>query len=84
VNRRFFTTLLIGKIPVIANASDNQSGIQKVEFYVDDDLKETVTTVPYSWTWSDRGNFFPYILRVDAYDNAGNKNSDELKLWKIF
>jgi hypothetical protein len=80
---RFLTTLVIGKIEVTANASDNQSGVQKVEFYVDEELKGTDATAPYSWTWSDRGNFFPYILKVVAYDNVGNQNSDELKVWKI-
>ncbi|HUT00629.1 MAG TPA: Ig-like domain-containing protein [Candidatus Thermoplasmatota archaeon] len=80
---RFLTTLVIGKIEVTANASDNQSGVQKVEFYVDEELKGIDVTAPYSWIWSDRGNFFPYILKVVAYDNVGNQNSDELKVWKI-
>jgi hypothetical protein len=81
--KKSFTTIAIGKIRVTALATDNQSGVQKVEFYVDDQLKETVTTGPYIWTWSDRGLFFPYVLKIIAYDNAGNQNSDELKVWKI-
>jgi hypothetical protein len=81
---KFFTTLAIGKIGVTVNASDNQSGIQKVEFYVDDQLKGTDITAPYYWTWSDRGLFFPYTLKVVAYDNGGNQNSEVLKVWKIF
>jgi hypothetical protein len=81
---KFFTTLVIGKIGVSAIATDNQSGIQKVEFYIDDKLKGTDITAPYNWTWSDRGLFFPYTLKVIAYDNGGNQNTDVLKAWKIF
>ena len=79
-----FTTIAIGKVLVSVLASDNQSGIQKVEFYVDDDYKTTVTAAPYEWRWSDRGLLFPYVLKVVAYDNYGNQNSADLKVWKIF
>jgi len=80
----FITTLVIGKIGVSADASDNESGVNRVEFYVDNDLKATRTTAPYNWTWTDRGLFFPYTLKVVAYDNAGNQNFTDLKVWKIF
>jgi hypothetical protein len=81
---KFFTTFIIGKIEVSVNATDNQSGIKKVEFYVEDQLKVTDTTAPYNWMWSDRVIFFPYTIKVIAYDNSGNQNSDIVKVWKIF
>jgi len=80
----FFTTLIIGKLTVTANATDNQSGINRVEFYVDTELKANDTTAPYEWTWTERGHFFPYVLKAIAYDNAGHHNSAEVKVWKIF
>jgi len=80
----FFTTLIIGKITVTVNAIDNQSGINRVEFYVDTELKANDTTAPYEWTWTERGHFFPYLLKAIAYDNAGHHNSAEVKVWKIF
>jgi hypothetical protein len=80
----FITTLIVGKIEVTATATDSQSGVSRVEFYIDDVLKANDTTAPYAWTWLERGFFFPYILQVIAYDNAGNQNSSELKVWKIF
>jgi len=73
----------MGKTKVSVEASDNQSGIQRVEFYVDDLLKQTVTSAPYNWTWTDRGLFFPYTLKAVAYDYYGNSNSDSIKVWKI-
>ncbi len=78
-----FTTVAIGKIMVSANATDDQSGIERVEFYVDEVLKATVYTAPYNWTWADRGLFFPYTLKVVAYDYYGNLNFMSLKVWKI-
>jgi hypothetical protein len=80
---KFFTTVAIGKIIVSVDATDNQSGIDRVEFYVDDEYKASVTSPPYNWTWTDRGLFFPYTLKVIAYDYAGNSNSDSMKVWKI-
>jgi hypothetical protein len=81
---KFFTTFIIGKIEISVNATDNQSGIMKVEFYVDDQLKGTDTTAPYDWIWSNRVIFFPYTIKAIAYDNGGNQNSDVVKVWKIF
>jgi hypothetical protein len=78
-----FTTVAIGKIVVSANATDDQSGIERVEFYVDDTLKTTVHSAPYTWKWTDRGLFFPYTLKVVAYDYYGNFNSTSVKVWKI-
>ena len=81
----FITTLIIGKLTVTANATDNQSGINRVEFYRDNELQATDTTAPYEWTWTERGHFFPYVLKAIAYDNAGHySNSAEVKVWKIF
>ncbi len=80
---KWFTTLLIGPAIVLANATDNQSGIQRVEFFVDEELFSTVYSPPYEWMWTERGLFFPYTLKVIAYDYAGNQNFDAMKVWKI-
>lgn len=77
------TTIAIGRIIVSVSASDNQSGIQRVEFYIDDELQRNVTSPPYEWRWNDRGFFFPYTLKVKAYDYAGNVKSDSMKVWKL-
>ncbi len=81
---RFFTTVAIGRIIVSVAASDPQSGIDRVEFYIDDGLKAVVTTPPYEWVWMERGLFFPYTLKVVVYDFAGNSQMDSMKVWKIW
>lgn len=82
----FYSTVIIRTINVTVNATDNQSGVgvNRVEFYVDDKLQYSDKTFPYYWIWSWPGHFHLYRLRVIAFDNAGNQNSDELWVWKIF
>ncbi|MBE3137458.1 MAG: DUF2341 domain-containing protein [Thermoplasmata archaeon] len=80
----FITTFVVGKIEVTATATDSESGVSRVEFYIDNELKANDTSAPYSWIWLEREFFFPCTLKVIAYDNAGNQNSSELKVWKIF
>ncbi|HEC81963.1 MAG TPA: hypothetical protein ENI42_06030, partial [Thermoplasmatales archaeon] len=76
-------TLVFGKITVEADAYDNQSGVNKVEFYLDGTLKSTDTTTPYSWTWKGVA-FFRHTIKAVAYDNAGNTASDETIVWRFF
>ncbi len=79
----FLNTLIIGKIDIEAIASDNISGIDKVEFYIDNELRSTVDIAPFIWTWAEIAIFSPYTINVVAYDYAGNQNSDTRKVWKI-
>jgi len=79
----FPITLLVGSIDVTADASDNDSGVASVLFYLDGNLMNTVTTPPYSWRWSDRG-FGRYTILVKAVDGAGNNMTGEMVVWKVF
>jgi len=75
-------TIVFGKITVIATATDNQSGVNRVEFWVDSDKRCNDTVAPYEWLWSEKG-IFQRTLKVVAYDNAGNSAEDSLTLWKV-
>jgi hypothetical protein len=79
----FIITLVFFAIDVEVGASDNDSGIAKVEFYIDDQYKANDTSAPYSWTWSEKSLFF-YTLKVSAYDNAGHRADKEITVWKFF
>ncbi len=65
------------------NATDDDSGIDRVEFYVNNQLLGNDTTAPYSWLWNQTA-FFRQILTVKAFDKAGNYNSKEIEVWKFF
>jgi hypothetical protein len=72
-------TIIFGDIEIKVEASDARSGIEKVEFILDDsdDPEYTDTQEPYSWTWS-KGSLLQHkhTIIVVAYDNAGNPNYD--------
>ncbi len=75
-------TIIIGKL-TISISSENPSDVTKVEFYINNKLKETLSAPPYAWVWSDR-LFGRYTVKTMAYDESGNVKKYELNLWKFF
>jgi hypothetical protein len=78
--------VILGFITIEVNATDDQSGVNKIDFYIDGVLKETDTIAPYSWTWSERTPFkFKHTIKVIATDNTlENTASAESVVWKFF
>ncbi|MCD6468271.1 MAG: hypothetical protein J7L32_03060 [Thermoplasmata archaeon] len=54
-NRRipFIGTIIIGSIDVEVNVTDD-GVVNHVEFYIDEDLKNSVATEPSTWIWSEK------------------------------
>jgi uncharacterized repeat protein (TIGR02543 family) len=84
-----FNTLMITfKIPIViqwitieVNASDNQSGINRVEFSIDGTVKGNDSSAPFAYNWSEikSGN---HTISVTAYDNAGNTATTTMNVLK--
>lgn len=51
-----------------ATVNDPASGVEKVEFYLDDELQDTVYEKPYKWTWTGTEEYFVYAI---GYNYAG-------------
>jgi hypothetical protein len=86
MNKQIFNLtipVIIGMIDVTVTASDDDSGVDRVEFFIDLQYQGNDTTAPYSWTWTEK-SFFYYTIKVTAYDKAGNSASKDLKVWKFF
>jgi len=89
-NKLLKNTWLIGKATIDTYAKDD-SGITKVEFYVNDNLVATLTSPPYNWTIPFKVIKKPWIpktytIMVKAYDDA-NKTataSIDVKAWWAF
>jgi parallel beta-helix repeat protein len=80
----FFTTVIIRKITITVNASDNQSGVNRVEFYIDDTLQATVNATPYTWLWDLKTPLkFRHHIKAIAYDDAGNSAETTMDVWKF-
>ena len=74
-------TIIIGKIGVTADVNGNDTEIEKVEFYIDGNLKFTDYEVPFEWVW--KRSFFLHTIDIIAYENSGDSCSDELEVWKF-
>jgi uncharacterized repeat protein (TIGR02543 family) len=88
--KRKLITKIIGPITIKANVeppnSDETSlegySIEKVEFFINDELKSTDTEAPYRWTWLKRDDRSQKIftIKVVATDSNGNSGSDEIEV----
>ncbi len=81
-------TLIIGAITIEVNATDNESGIDRVEFYggiLGTKYLGNATTEPYNFTWKRDRIRFIHIqkLKVIAYDNEGNNATDKIIVRRI-
>ena len=63
-------------VPIAVDAQDN-SGIDKVEFYIDGQLLYTDTSAPYQYDWDTTGygDGLSHSIYVKVYDLAGNTAS---------
>jgi leucyl aminopeptidase len=78
----FGATVVLGGLIITAEASDEVSGMDRIEFYIDGELKATDTQIPYEFVW-DEPALFRHSLNVQAYDQAGNYASIERHVWTI-
>jgi uncharacterized repeat protein (TIGR02543 family) len=77
----FRMPVVVQLITIEVNASDNQSGIDRVEFYIDGVLKGNDSSAPYSYDWNEIRSG-KRTIKVTAYDNAGNSASAEILVFK--
>jgi hypothetical protein len=68
-----------GTVEITASAADTETGIAKVEFYIDGALKSTDTSAPYAYNWDTTvyANGTAHSIKAVAYDGAGNAASDD-------
>ncbi len=71
--------IIIGKITIRADVYVSH-GINRVEFYVDDVLKFNDSKPPYRWLWNEFAIGL-HEIKVVAYDDRGEKASDEIEAW---
>ena len=84
IRRIFFRTSIVGPITIEVNATDKDSGIDHVDFYINKDLMDTSFESPYKWVWEKNVRLFSlYKIKVVAYDKAGNSNSDDIVVWRF-
>jgi uncharacterized repeat protein (TIGR01451 family) len=76
---RFPITLVIGSIDIEAEAADADGDIVKLEFYVDGELRKTINSETYIWTWDETAIGF-HNISIKAYDDDGSIDEASLDL----
>jgi len=71
-------TIIVGKITIETSVYSSE-GIDKVEFYIDDVLKNTDNEEPYQWTWNEFA-MGRHEIKAVAYDNDHNKAEDKINV----
>jgi len=73
-------TIIIGAITIELDTVDN-NGIDRAEFYIDNELEKTVTKEPFEWyTNLPKGQ---HRLEILVYDYAGNKATQTVDILKV-
>jgi len=62
------------QVTFTATVNDPTSGVERVEFYLDDELQDTVYEEPYQWTWTGTTSHSVYAI---VYDYAGHSEKSE-------
>ena len=71
-----FDAIIIGMVTV--TITSEASEVEQVEFYVDNQLKATVTQPPYTWDWNEPLSPPPiHTLKVTAH-TANESSSDQV------
>jgi len=76
---------IIGKIDIEAYVYDDwfgQGEVERVEFYIDGNLKETIFYEPFIWTWNEV-KIGKHTIKVIAYDFEGETSSKEIEVRKL-
>lgn len=76
-------TIIIGNIDIEAKVNFVYEDIEKVEFYIDDELKATFTESPYSYYWNDTSLKILHKIEAIAYYN-GETLRDDITVLRFF
>jgi len=81
----FIRTRIIGPIDIEAYVYESWHGpgnVEKIEIYIDDNLKANLTSWPYIWTW-EKKTFGKHTIKVIAYDSEGEISNKEIEVFKF-
>lgn len=79
----FFVPVVVGDISCTVTAYNQVHDIVSVDFYVDNEYKQTVYTPPFEWSW-DTMSFFRHTLHVEVFDSSDVMTKKQITVWKFF
>ena len=75
----FFKPIVFGPLSI----DINDKKVSKAEFYVNGELKDTLTEAPYIWKF-DEPSFMKHKIETKVYDSEGKSNSSGEMTFYIF
>jgi len=86
ISRLIGLPIIFGDLKITANATDDVTGIDRVEFFVNRRLIGIDDCEPFECQWSWKLPHLTHlrVIKVIAYDKAGNTAQDRLLVWKFF
>jgi hypothetical protein len=85
-NRRiipFFIPLIFGQVEINVSAFDNDSDVDYIQIYINNQSVKLINGSIGNYTWSERV-FGKHMLRIVAVDIVGNEKQKEYVVWKFF
>jgi hypothetical protein len=70
-------SVVIGKIPIVATSTDEQTGVASMELWINDALVNTSTTSRLEWLWDEQSFFQRHTIRIVTTDTIGNRSEQE-------
>jgi hypothetical protein len=74
-------TIIYGPITIKASVTVTNTSVDRVDFYIDEKLKKSDDTAPYTYRWAPLRSF-KHTITVKAYDTNGHFATDELTVFK--
>jgi PKD repeat protein len=74
--------LAIGDLSFEISGSDDLSGIDQVNFLINDDLHATDKNYPYIWTWTEKTRI-KNTVTIQIIDHSGNIQQRSLTIWRF-
>ena len=72
-------------ITISVNATDSDGSIAKVEFFIDNISKGSVSNPPFNYNWDTSGESIGnHTIKATSIDNSGTSTSDEISVEIFF
>ncbi len=85
----FTRTIIFGDVDIKAFVHgyywDDPLDVDKVEFYIDNDLKYKGTSAPYKWKWDEKSLLKrKHTITAKAYEGSEVVSEKKIQVWKFF
>ena len=80
---QFPFTLIIGNIEIESRINGLSDDVDRVEFYLDGEMKHYAEDEPYIWLWN-KPAFFKHNIKLKAYYSEKNTLEQSITVWKLF